>query len=147
MEHDGETRRGFGRMGFGFVLFMLFYPSIFFFFLRLEQLSCVCCFAQVQALPEEVPDPRALLQRRLPLPPLPQRVHGSSAVPLLCTPYFSCSVFPCGFSYHVPLALGPGDRIGRRKTGTSSTGTPSNRCNLVLIRCSDIMLVLPCFAG
>ncbi|GJN07891.1 hypothetical protein PR202_ga25761 [Eleusine coracana subsp. coracana] len=79
MEHDGEARRGFGRMGFGFVLFI----------------------HAVQALPEEVPDPRALLQRCLPLPPLPQRVHGSSAAPFLYTMgsaalFFLLFIISCG---------------------------------------------------
>jgi hypothetical protein len=94
MEHDGEARRGFGRMGFGFVPSRCPCSSLGFSSSCFSLMRCFGCAPhrpRVQALPEEVPDPRALLQRRLPLPPLPQRVHGSAAAPLLCIMLcFSC---------------------------------------------------------
>ncbi|TVU47043.1 hypothetical protein EJB05_06621, partial [Eragrostis curvula] len=73
---------------------------------------------RVQALPEEVPDPRALLQRRLPLPPLPQRVHGSSTAPqplrlslrhgrltadFLLALFFLLFLFSCASSFLAPV--------------------------------------------
>jgi hypothetical protein len=59
--------------------------------------------AQVQALPEAVPDPRALLRRRLPLPPLPQRIHGA----VLLTPLHPSSFMCCCCCSS--LDLGPDD--------------------------------------
>jgi hypothetical protein len=105
---------------------------------------------QVQELLEEVPNLCTLLQRRLPLPPLPQRVHGSAAAPLL-------RIMLCFFllflmiSSHMrcdaPLILpGPVDQIGRRTTGTRSAGAPSNRfawSSFVVLYCApDIVLAL-----
>lgn len=113
MEHDAEARRGFARMGFGYVraaaccclllavrgvcstaeaaaaaaAFVVVSLA-----LALNQAEPVHCARahrmQVQALPEALPDPRALLRRRLPLPPLPQRIHGADLLhPLLLLPY------------------------------------------------------------
>jgi len=90
MEHDAEARRGFARMGFGFVLLLGVSRQQGWSF-RLTA-SFRCARAQVQALPEAVPDPRALLRRRLPLPPLPQRVHG--AVLLLPSPPSPAHLLP-----------------------------------------------------
>ncbi|GJN31465.1 hypothetical protein PR202_gb19865 [Eleusine coracana subsp. coracana] len=107
MEHDGEARRGFGRMGFGFVLFIHAVLGCKH-YRRRCRIRAPCCNDVFHC----------------------RHCHNESTVrPLLLssTLWDQLLCFSCYLPSRVVLVPGPGDWIGSRMTGTSSTGTPSNR--------------------